>query len=330
MASIEQLLQPLDGESPTGPDLSYDDKRLEIEAAFEAAGAIQAGESDPTDWPKVVDLILAQAEQTRDAWLAVYLARAGARGRRLDTVELGVEYLAGLFENFWDTAHPRLEQYEFQGRKAPCESLVRISEFIGPLRRMPFVAHPRLGTFSGEDVERFAREGEAAENYGPFRAALDDLPQEEIQETLTRLERIRNALSRVDEALSAHADSDTGTNFTPTYAAIDAIRSGLANFGMIEIEAPPEQAGGDAEAAPAAAGEVGRLRSSIESRDDVIKALDAIVDYYRRREPSSPVPVAIARARNWVNMDFLAVLADIAPDSIGEARRALTSPPADA
>jgi predicted component of type VI protein secretion system len=57
----------------------------------------------------------------------------------------------------------------------------------------------------------------------------------------------------------------------------------------------------------------------------VLKALDAIVDYYRRREPGSPVPVAIARAKSWVNLDFLSVLEDIAPDSVGEARRVLTS-----
>jgi type VI secretion system protein ImpA len=55
----------------------------------------------------------------------------------------------------------------------------------------------------------------------------------------------------------------------------------------------------------------------------VITALEAIGDYYRRREPSSPILALIQRARAWVNMDFMAVLEDIAPDSTAEAKRVL-------
>jgi type VI secretion system protein ImpA len=325
MADVAELLQPL---LEGNPDLSYDEKRLEIERAFEAAATAEPGQSDPTDWRQIIKLILDQAERTRDVWLPVYLARAGARANRLETVELGCEYLAGLFEGFWDSMHPGLDDYGFQGRKGPCESLVRIGEFIGPLRRMVFVEHPRLGSFTGEDLERFAKEGESADNYSRFRAALDDLPPEEILATVQRLDRIRQAIVRADAVLTTHANGDTGTNFTATYAALDAIHRGLAAYAGADEETaagggpvPDADGGATVGAAPSEGG--GAPRRPLESRDDVVKALDAVIDYYRRREPGSPVPVAIARAKNWVNMDFLTMLQDIAPETVAEARRVL-------
>jgi type VI secretion system protein ImpA len=57
----------------------------------------------------------------------------------------------------------------------------------------------------------------------------------------------------------------------------------------------------------------------------VVRTLDQLIDYYRRREPGSPVPVALVRAKKWVGMDFLAVLRDISPESLDEVRKILVS-----
>jgi type VI secretion system protein ImpA len=67
------------------------------------------------------------------------------------------------------------------------------------------------------------------------------------------------------------------------------------------------------------------IAGRVETRDDVLKAIDAITDYYRRREPASPVPLVLQRARDWVALDFLQVLEDIAPGGLDEARRVLAS-----
>jgi type VI secretion system protein ImpA len=64
---------------------------------------------------------------------------------------------------------------------------------------------------------------------------------------------------------------------------------------------------------------------AINSREDVHRALDAIMAYYKKKEPGSPVPFALRRARDWVSLDFLSVLEDIAPNSLDEARRVLVN-----
>jgi len=65
----------------------------------------------------------------------------------------------------------------------------------------------------------------------------------------------------------------------------------------------------------------GQLRGGvIGSRQDAIAALDAVADFFRRTEPSSPIPLFLARAKRLVSKDFLEVLADIAPDAVAQAR----------
>lgn len=315
---LDALLLPVAPDAPAGPDLSYDPARQEIEQAFDLP-------SDEVDWDRTVSLIEAEAGRTRDVWLAVYLARAGARAGDLGVVEQGVSLLAGLFERFWDTAHPTLEEYGVEGRKGACESLVRIGEFLAPLRRAALVEHPRLGSFSGADFERFAQDGAAAMGYGQFRAAVADTPLDRLSAALDRIGRIREGVERADAVLSEQAGlaGQTGTNFGPTYEALDAVARAVRPY------AGGEPAGAaDADASPTAAepsgdGAARGAPGRVGSREDVARALDAVIDYYRRAEPSSPVPVALARIKGWIAMDFMAILQDIAPGGAGEAANVL-------
>ena len=326
---LEELLAPVSEEEPVGPDLAYDAERSAIEQAFDSSVSIdtsgEASAAAEIDWRPIIGQIEQQSTRTKDVWLAVYLTRAGARSGQLALVETGALYLAGLLEQYWAKVHPQLEEYGFQGRKGPCESLARRGEFLGPLERTPLLEHPRLGRFSGADFERFRAGAEAADGYGMFRAALAETPDEALTEIIARLDAIIAAVKRADTVLTANADGDTGANFQPTYDLITQMKKAVQSFTSTP-------AAGEDEAQPAAvarsdagAGAGPRIGGRVESREDVIKAMDAIADYYRRREPTSPVPAALQRVREWVSLDFLALLEDIAPNSLDEAKRVLVS-----
>jgi type VI secretion system ImpA family protein len=323
---LDALLAPVSDDAPAGPDMSYDAARQEIEAVFESSVSNdESGDSD-VDWRGVIDRIVAQAGQTRDVWLAIYLMRAGAKSGRLDVVEDGASMLAGLFENLWPHVHPQLDEYGFQGRKGPCESLTRVSEFLKPMRNVVLLEHQRLGKYTGADFERFRLGGSDAEGYGMFRALLEETSDDDLNATVARIRGIGDAIKRADAVLVVNAGDDTGTNFTPTYAALDEIARGVESFLRVQVAD-----GGDT----AAEGSTGyddrdsgggpSLSGRVNSREDVIRALDAIAEYYGRKEPGSPVPYALRRARDWVTLDFLSVLEDIAPNSLDEARRVLVN-----
>jgi type VI secretion system protein ImpA len=329
---LAKLLTPVSEEAPAGEDLSYDPERTEIEQVFESSVSVDttgaAAQAADVDWRRILNLIERQCAKTKDIWLAVYLCRAGARSGNLDTVVIGAEFLKGLCELFWDSAHPQLEDYGFQGRKTPCESLARKGEFLGPMRRVPLVVHPRLGSYSGDDLDRFRTGGDKIDGYIIFRKAIEETPDEVFKEAARKLAAIGAAVRQVDAILMANSDGDTGANFATTYETLNELRTAVLAFAktpleeeVVETELEPDAAAG-AEGAAAPAPRQ-KLAGQIEDRDDVIRALDAIADYYRRREPTSPVPMALQRAREWVNVDFLELLRDIAPDALNEAKKLL-------
>lgn len=330
---IAALIAPLSEEAPSGPDLSYDDLRMEIEGAFERPVSADGGESD-VDWRKVIDQIVGQGEQTRDIWLPVYLIRAAVFARRFDLLAEAAEWLAGLLEERWADLHPQLEEYGFIGRKAPCESLTRIADFLGPLSRVPLIEHPRFGRFTCDDIERFADQGASADGYGPFRATIEATDAEQIAALIEKFDALRNAFRRVDGLLTVNAEGDTATNFKPTHEKLDRYRNALA--AVLPGQAPVEAAGDEtAEDAGAPGGAGGgsftaipagaAFSGSVRNRDDVVRALDAICAYYGAMEPGSPVPLLLRRAREWTNLDFMTVLEDLAPAGLEEASLVLRS-----
>ncbi len=54
---------------------------------------------------------------------------------------------------------------------------------------------------------------------------------------------------------------------------------------------------------------------TISSREDVKKALDKIIEYYRQNEPSSPVPYLAKRTQELVDADFMDVIRNLSKES---------------
>jgi type VI secretion system protein ImpA len=61
--------------------------------------------------------------------------------------------------------------------------------------------------------------------------------------------------------------------------------------------------------------------AEIASRDDVVRAIDRICDYYSRHEPSSPVPLLLSRARRLATGSFVDIVRDLAPDALVEIEK---------
>ena len=88
---------------------------------------------------------------------------------------------------------------------------------------------------------------------------------------------------------------------------------------MDQRQGDAPQPTGDADSA--AASEVAEppaaaIRGEVRSRDDVLRAIDAICAYYARAEPSSPVPLLLQRCRRMVTMSFVDILKEMLPESV--------------
>ncbi|UYV37342.1 type VI secretion system protein TssA [Rhodobacteraceae bacterium D3-12] len=81
---------------------------------------------------------------------------------------------------------------------------------------------------------------------------------------------------------------------------------------------PTPTAAPSASGASSANGSAAVAPGAINSRRDVEKSLDAIVSFYERTEPSSPIPHLARRMRRMVAMDFLELMEEIAPSGLKE------------
>jgi type VI secretion system protein ImpA len=60
------------------------------------------------------------------------------------------------------------------------------------------------------------------------------------------------------------------------------------------------------------------VKKGINNRDDVIKMIDEICQYYTINEPSSPVPLLLQRAKRLVDKDFIEIIKDMAQGAVSE------------
>jgi type VI secretion system protein ImpA len=79
-----------------------------------------------------------------------------------------------------------------------------------------------------------------------------------------------------------------------------------------------DDASGAAEVSGAAGGRSVRMQipGQIQSRDDVVEALDKICSYYERHEQSSPVPLLLRRAKRLATMSFMDIIKDLADQAL--------------
>jgi type VI secretion system protein ImpA len=342
MIDSETLLTPVSDEVPAGPDRRETPERVRIETFFDddfdqaapAEGGAATNRSARPDARTVVALVVEELRQTKDLELGVYLARGGLAIRDLGVAVAGAEVAAGLLSRYWDILHPDLASSELIGRRNICQALGAYAGFVRPMQQLAVIRHERLGEITLGDLLELAGNGPATERLGLFNAIVHGSAENEVEGVgaeavgvlRTDLARFAGALAAIDAFFS---EKGLPVNLGQSMAALAEAQKGLAVIAGAE-ERPIAQAETDGEGVSSPEGEklaatpsAETYSGAVNSRQDVIRAINAICDYYARKEPASPVPLALRRARAWVEMSFLDILNDIVPGSVDDAERVL-------
>jgi type VI secretion system protein ImpA len=118
--------------------------------------------------------------------------------------------------------------------------------------------------------------------------------------------------------------SQGGIQAAPDFASLSVPLARTAKLisDHLATRAPAQGAEVPAEGAAPSANGGGVAVHGIRSREDATRALDAVAGYFRVNEPSSPIPLLIERTKRLVAKDFLAVLEELAPDALPQAKAA--------
>jgi len=335
----QSLREPISGEQPCGQNLddtsvlsAFDALRLfgqlrSLEAPPDADDEEKAlaKARPPLEWDRIRADALDGLAKSKDLRLLAYLGTALLRTDGLPAFAQVLTTASQWLEAYWPQVYPVVDEDGIARRNA-LNCLADPMAVVDRVWRLPLVASRQHGRFSLRDIE-IAR-GQTLP--GPMEAKADeaairDAFGELSLGDLTALDRsvtdAMAALNSIDARMRSEGGPEGAPEFAPLvtqFAKLNRIcREHLAlrsdGSGAAAAGVGPEGGG---------AAQAGYTGGAVKSRQDAVRALDAVADYFRRNEPSSPIPLLIDRAKRLVAKDFLEVLADIAPDALPVARSA--------
>jgi type VI secretion system protein ImpA len=283
------------------------------------------GQSTPLDpvpdWGEVKSRALEALARSKDLRLLAHLSAAVLRTEGLTAFTETLTVAAQWLERYWTETFPQVTE-DTVLRQSALNCFADRMAVIDGLRRTPLVTSRQHGSVTLRDLDLAGgevqlREGEARPDQAALSAALAAMPAEELTPLHAGAAAGLAALKRLDGRMREAAGSDAAPDFSNLSMQLQRIERVLAT----QSAARGSNSDVPAEAAPSQAAAVG-TPGAIRTRQDAIRALDAVSEFFRSTEPSSPIPLIVDRAKRLVSKDFLEVLADVAPDALGQARAA--------
>lgn len=347
MIDVTALLEPVSPDLPCGENLEYDAEYAALELAAagkpeQQFGATVIPAEDP-NWDDVFKKSLGLLKRTKDLRVALYLIRSATSTQGAVGLADSLEFMLGLVRDYWDGLHPQLDPEDDNDPTLRVNTIMGLCDpgaMLRIVRDAPLV-RSRLGLFSYRDVLVAAGEHPPPRGTPPIEqttidAAFAECDAEGLKTTARAVCRAFDATAAIEATVTDHVSVSRAPNLQDLSDLLKGMKKtvldrvgmrGLSLDAPVEAAAPTAAAGADATTAAATPGAVNGQRPAgpalpsgeFTSREDVILALDKICHYYKRYEPSSPVPLFLNRAKRLASKSFLEILRDLTPDALSQA-----------
>ncbi len=333
LLDIDRLLKPVSDEHPCGEELDdfvFTPEYSELERLAQGREEHVMGDevipAEEPDWRAVREKGEALFDQAKSLRVAVLLTKALTAREGLAGATAGFELIARMLDQYWDHLDPLIDEGDATERLHTLGELGASEGYIRLLRQTVLVASAAIGKFTIRDyliAGEFLNtpKDEETPQVSAINQALMDIDLEELQETLSRFDQLSEQAKAIESTFNGKVEAADQLSLDDLFRLCRDVRPALQDAlerRGVAAGAGPE-AGGDVEAgtagapaaAPAAPGE-------IHSREDAIKMLDRVTEYFNKNEPSSPVPLLVQRAKRLVSQDFTSILKDLAPGGLKE------------
>ncbi len=333
MINAEELLKPVSDEKPSGEDLSYDAGFQELEILMKGKPETQFSPAEDPNWKALRDRCPELWARSKDLRLATTLSLATLKTDGLPAFRESLALVKGLLDKYWDSLYPLLDPADNNDPTQRVNIIAAMATPVGTfgdpmrllerLRATPLADSSRMGRYSLADIissetGTAAPDGKEPPAAAQIEAAFRDTAPEALQNLSQSVADSIQLVKDIDAFLTTKVGADKAPDLAELPKQLAEIQKRLAPYtgGVVADSAPSSSAspGSTAGAAPAAQA----ISGDIQSRQDVVRMLEKICDYYRRHEPSSPVPYVLERAQRLVDMDFMQIIGDMTPDSVNE------------
>lgn len=338
MISAEELLKPINEAKPCGDDLYYDPSFQELESMMKGKLETQFSPAEDPDWKALRTRCLELFGKSKDLRVATALCLAVVKTGGVLELAQALAVLRGLLEGYWEPVYPQLDPADNNDPLYRVNTIAALAtskgtfgdpmRFIERLGQAPLTDSAQLGRISYAEIARSqSGQTEVAAGEKPWRsaaeieAALRDTKPEHLQAVYEAVSTSIQHVTAIDTFLINTVGADKAPDLEYLLSELKAMQKCVAPAGS-EVSAEDAQAA-EATGEPGATISTGPAKSisgEIQSRQDVLKMLDKICQYYGRTEPSSPVPLILRRAQRLAAMDFMAIINDMSPDALAVVR----------
>ncbi len=347
--ALTDLLKSHGDDAPSGENLEYDPAFMSLEIAAQPGEERQIGDqiiaAEDPDHTEVIAQAMDVLARSHDLRAAVFLAYSYLRTRGFPGFAEVTGYIRGVLEQYWDTCHPQLDPDDDNDptmRVNAMMSLADMRTIVPGVRSSPLTDSRTFGRYALRDL--LIAEGEIAAPEG-----MDNLPDRAqilaaFQDTNSeKMATLRGAVAQAHDDVKAiiKVFDEKAPSHNPKLEELERVlRQVLDRFNDAGIGDPDDaadaadgtggefmdsaDAGDGMAASPAGSGGPGgggggrgggvSLPGAINNQNDVKNTLDRLMQYYARYEPSSPVPMLLARAKRLVGADFLTIIKELAPE----------------
>ena len=330
---LDRLIEGISPDSPCGENLEYDKDFVLLEQSTRGKAEQQFGDTivpaEEPDWAEVRRLALDLCKRTRDLRVFDYLARASVRTHGYAGLNDALALVRRSLERYWDSVHPQLDPDDDNDpttRVNIIGSLCDAQTMLLGIRQAPLVQSRGFGRFSLRDIAIASGEipapagMEAPPTMPAVEGAFLDSSLEDLQATADAVRAAAEEARAIESVVTEKVGASNAASLDPLTKLLKeagrAIDTRLAARAVGTAEGAAARANGHAlngEAAPLS------VSGQLQSRDDVMRMLDKLCEYYARAEPSSPVPLLLQRAKKLVPMNFMEIVKDLIPDAVATA-----------
>ena len=351
-----EIATPITDEAPCGADLEFDRDYANFMAAItnrlpktffvlnRETGVTERFEPGGYDFAADLGRIKTFLAASKDIRLLALACRIAALQGDLGLFAGAIGAIRTVLERFWDAAYPLDDEGDYTERNNTILSLDDRGQVILPLTSARIVDAPRFGAATFRHMQIALGQAqpiasETAVDAGALTQALRTAKGDAVAAAYSNLVAARAAVASINQMLIEHIGIDRARTLRQLPAILDEMIAFLAANappGSLEAIAAAAAPAGPAAAAaetpspegstpppappPAAAGgavedEAGRIASSA----DALAALQALRDYFARREPSSPALILVRHAITFVDKSFAEILDALAPQRRAEA-----------
>jgi type VI secretion system protein ImpA len=349
---VGALLAPIPGAARAGENLKFAGLHDDIRHARRADDALGQGdwvrETKAADWGRAARLAAdALANQTKDLQVCAWMAEALVKLHGFAGLRDSLRVMRGLHEEFWEDLFPEVEDGDLEWRANAVSWMER--QTAAALKEAPLTdgglsyinweqsnalnVGPEVDPDTAEERrQRAAAEGKTtSEDWLKAKQATPRAFYETAHATLAECQQEALALDATLDGLYGNDAPSLGELKKSMEAVAGVIERILKEKRLAEpdaeggaaVEAGPAGPGGNGDhpapaaaaahaAPPAAPGAA--AQGALRTRQDAVRRLAEVAEFFRQTEPHSPVAYLVERAVRWSGMPLEAWLESVIKD----------------